>query len=478
MSIDPMFETLTPSRIVTCTTPNPVNHRCYLRTPRIRVVVLDSPVPVAADDLPKIAAMIVPDQRETDWTFCANSGLRQLLLDYPNISRLILIGNDLPPNPHPCIYTRPPDTDTVDVDRKKLEDELQSLVMSLHPKVCFQNGLPKIRFLTYEDDLLYRVIVATFVGPVVGEFVVEDVLMEVHDDSVDKKLRRNLRFKRMPNLIQSQVHLYPVMADDGKVVADVISLEYLKKMKNVKFQIDTTILVHSYLAPMVSGLFFIGSHLNKRIRQGFPPRALCLGVGGGALLTFLNTQMGFEVVGVEIDEAVLSAAKQFFGFNNGNSIQLIVGDAIELIQNSAMQQKKGATDDSDPDVKIDGLDAKFDVVMVDLDSNEPRYGIRAPPLEFVKKSVIQAVRLLFDDDHGVCIINVVPVDDLFYKTLVQELKDAFHSVHEIDVEDEDNVVLVATVSEPTSSMDEDAAAFLEKLMHEIPEGLLESVAEL
>ncbi|XP_023773081.1 uncharacterized protein LOC111921737 [Lactuca sativa] len=462
---DPIFKTLTPSQFITFTVPNPVNHPCYLNTPRLRVAVLDSPVAVAADYLPKVAAMIVPDQRETDWNFCTESGHLQLLFNIPGLSRLILIGNDLPPNPEPPVYIRPPVTDTV--DREKLEDEIQPLVMALHPKVCFQKGLPNLLFLTYEDDVLYRVIIARFVGPFVGEFVVEDVEMESNNDS-DKKLRRRLRFKRMPNLIQSQVPLIPIL-DDGQSNTK-LDLESLRKMKNAKFDVDTTVLVHPYLTPMVSGLFLIASHLNERIQQGFTSRALCLGVGGGALLSFLNTQMEFEVVGVEADEAVLSAAKQYFGLNNGKSIQLIVGDAIEVIQNFAT---KGDTDDSQ--VSFEGLDDKFDVVMADLDSSEARNGISAPPPEFIKKSVFQAVRLLLHD-HGVLIINVVPQNEVIYMKLVQELKDAFHKVYGIDVGNQDNFVLVATLS-PSSSNDHENA-FLKRLRSVIQGAYMDSIVEL
>ncbi|KAI3721810.1 hypothetical protein L2E82_32828 [Cichorium intybus] len=390
MSIDQLFETLVPSRIIIFTTPNPVNHRCYLRTPRVRVAVLDSPVD---DDAPqKIAAMIVPEQRETDWNFCTDTGHLQLLSNYPGLSRLILIGNNLPPNSLPCIYIRPPDTDTD--DRKKLEEELQPLFISLHPKACLQNGLPKTRFVTYEDDLLYRKIIARFVGPFVGEFVVEDVLLESDEDSVGDLLRRRLRFKRMPSLIQSEVLLYPKI--DGEIVTAVLNLENFMKMKNAKFYVDTTVLVHPYLTPMVSGLFLIASHLNERIQQGFTPRALCLGVGGGSLLSFLNTELGFEVTGVEVDEVVLTAATQHFG--------LLLGD------------------------------------------------------------------------HGVLIMNVVPLDNVFYTKLIQKLKDVFQKVYEIDVEDEENYVFMATVS-PTFFND-DVCDLFEKLRSVIPEDYIESMIEL
>lgn len=141
---------------------------------------------------------------------------------------------------------------------------MQPLVMALHPKVCFQKGLPNLLFLTYEDDVLYRVIIARFVFPLVGEFVVEDVERESY-----KILRRRLRFERMPNFIQSHVPLIPIF-DDGQSNTK-LGLESLRKMKNEKFEFDTKVLVHPYLTPMVPGFFLIASHLNEQIQQGFAP---------------------------------------------------------------------------------------------------------------------------------------------------------------------------------------------------------------
>ncbi|KAM0064171.1 putative S-adenosyl-L-methionine-dependent methyltransferase [Helianthus debilis subsp. tardiflorus] len=279
--------------------------------------------------------MIVPEHRETDWNFCTESGHLQLLYDFSNISRLILIGNNLDPNLEPLDYVR---TVVDPVDMEKIECELKQLAIALHLKICFRNGVPKTLFLTYEDDVLQHVVIKRFVG----EFIVEDVQLE------NKEFRRRLRFKRMPNLIQSQV---PVAVNVCNVELGLVSLG---KMKKVEFRVDIGTLVQPYLTQMVSGLFLIVSSVNDRIRQGFSPRALCLGVGGGALLSFLNSKLGFEVVGVEADEVVLSVARGYFGLTDVKSVKLIVGDVIQLIS---------------------GLNDKFDVVMIDLDLTEASSGI-------------------------------------------------------------------------------------------------------
>ncbi|XP_076890990.1 uncharacterized protein LOC143542240 [Bidens hawaiensis] len=437
----PPFETLTPSQFTTFTIPNTVNHRCHLHTPLLRIAVLDSPT-AAADDL-TIAAIIIPEHRETDWTFSTEAGHLQLLFNNPNVSRLILIGNNINPNPKPLDYVRTVVDPVVDsVNKEKIELELNGLVIALHPKLSFVNGVPKPLFLTYEDDVLVRVIVDRFNGPFVGEFVVEDVELE------NKEFRRRLRFKRMPNLIQSQVVINPSDTELG--------LTSLMSMKKVKFRVDIGTLVQPYLTPMVSGISLIGPSVNDRIRLGFTPRALCLGVGGGALLSFLNGKLGFEVVGVEADEVVLCVARRYFGLNDGKSVKVVVGDAMK---------------------SVESLNGKFDVVMVDLDSSEARSGISAPPLEFVKKSVFRGMRSLVYD-HGVVVINVIPPNELFYETLVQKLQDVFHKVYAVDVKNDGNIVLMAMVSPVVVVADECECAFLTRLRSVVLGSYMDCIVEL
>ncbi|XP_071734623.1 uncharacterized protein [Rutidosis leptorrhynchoides] len=458
------LQTLTPAQYIKFTIPTPIKHHSYIERPLLHIAVLDSPIATANDTSPLIAAMIVPQHRENDWTFCTKSGHLQLLFNLSNISRLILIGNNLSLDDlEPSIYIRPPNIDPL--DKEKLENNLKQLVIALHPKSCFKNGVPKPLFVTYEDDVVYRVIIDRFVGPFVGEFVVEDVEVESKCDG-NKESRRRIRFKTTPNLIQSQVRIVPSLVAgeyDGR-----LDLGRLRRMKGVEFLADTSVLVHPYLTPMVSGLSIIAPYLNERIKVGGTPRALCLGVGGGSLLSFLNVRLGFEVVGVEADEIVLTVARQYFGLNEGKSVRIVVGDAMELTE-------KIAEDLTDSSFGIDVSKDRFDVVMVDLDSSDAQSGISAPPPEFVKKSVFQMMKSLVHD-HGVVVINVIPPSKVFYNTLVHELRDVFHKVYEINVENDGNFVVMATLS-PIAKDDHDND-FSTKLRAAISGNYTDSIVEL
>ncbi|KAL2533875.1 S-adenosyl-L-methionine-dependent methyltransferase superfamily protein [Abeliophyllum distichum] len=430
MSLDPTtFETVVPSRYITFTFPNPLSNHCHLR-----VAVLDSPSSSAA----RIASMWVPPGRESDWIFSTFSGHLQLLLSSTtphHLSRLILIGNP-PVYSHPTSYSSTPYPSPN--QSKEIEERLRPLLLGLTPKSAFyQKGICnseflQIPFLIYEDEVVGCVILEICEGPCAGEMLIENVAVETH---TTKEFRRRLRFKRMPNLVQTQMRILPKNELDSG------------ELNNLEFEIDNNVLVHPYLSPMVGGLSVTESHLERRIKGGFRPKALCLGIGGGALLGFLSSQLNFDVTGVEKDEVVLQIAKKYFGLESNELIHLFVGDGIELVEKLA----KNIT-----------ADCKFDVIMVDLDSSDVTLGVCAPPLEFVKKSVLQAAREVLCE-HGVLVINVIPSSELFYKSLISEFEDVFEELYEIDVGNGENFVLIATVSKIENALSTCEDSLLNKL---------------
>ncbi|KAG5557074.1 hypothetical protein RHGRI_007360 [Rhododendron griersonianum] len=460
MSIDQgTFESLVPSRFTTFTFPNPSSSSSLspnpLHTPLLRVAVLDSPTQPTT---PLIAAMLVPTHRESDWTFSTHSGHLLLLLashHHHHISRLILIGN-LPSSPHPTPYTRPIQS------LSHIQDALTPLLLALSPKSSFQHGLPEIPFLDYEDDLIRSAVVDTCVGSCVGEMSVEDVELE------GRGFRRRLRFKRMPNLIQTQVKIVPIDRSSDVGFAGLGDLGL--------FRLDMGSLVQPYLGPMVASLSVIGSCLERRVRDGFRLKALCLGVGGGALVTFLNDQLGFEVVGVEADEVVLTVARKYFGLRESKFVRVCVGDGIRLVQQIA-GQGENANCDSLSDCFGVKLDSIFDVIMVDLDSSDARMGTMAPPLEFVEKSVLRAARLVVSD-HGILVINVIPPSRSFYEKLVSELQEFFVELYEIDVGNGENFVFIATASPVETDSSDSENSFLTKLKLAINGEFLDSIRKI
>ncbi|XP_055830740.1 uncharacterized protein LOC129899730 [Solanum dulcamara] len=450
MALDPIaFKTIVPSRYITFTIPNPLLHLHHFNASQLRVAVLDSPAPSKPI---QIAAMLVPIDRETDWYFSTEQGHLQLLLNFPQLSRLVIIGNS-PNSTNPTSYNPLLCTDGV-ADLSVVEENLMPLLIELIPKSAFcrtGGGLCEIPFLCYEDEVVRSLLLDRCVGEFVGEILIEDVELELENGG-GREFRRRLRFKRMPNLVQTQIKIRPKKVD-------------FVNMEEVEFEIvDDGVLVHPYLTPMVAGLSVIRSFLDAKIGNGIKPKALCLGVGGGALLGFLSSQLGFQVLGIEADNVVLQVARKYFGLESGNSICLCVGDALEMIGKFATQVESDGFCGYvlENGEHLDDFDGKFDVIMVDLDSSDANIGRSAPPLAFFQKSVLLATKTLLSKD-GVVIINVIPSDQSSYKLVITEIQEVFTELYEIDVGNGDNFVLIASASEIGHVSSHHQSKFLKKL---------------
>ncbi|KAJ8557577.1 hypothetical protein K7X08_003202 [Anisodus acutangulus] len=380
MSLDPTtFKTIVPSRFITFTIPNPLLHLHHFNSPQLRIAILDSPIP--SDQPIQIAAMLVPINRESDWNFNTKQGHLQLILNFPHLSRLILIG-DSPNSEHPTSYN----SNGV-VDSSVVEENLMPFLIEAFCRTG--GGRPEIPFLVYEDEVVRSLVLDRCVGPFVGEIMIEDVELEMENGG--REFRRRLRFKRMPNLVQTQIKIRP------------------KKAGFLEFEIvDDGVLVHPYLNPMVAGLSVIGPYLDAKIGNGIKPKALCLGVGGGALLGFLSSQLGFQILGIEADNVVLQVATRYFGLAYSNSMRLRIGDALEMVQKFATQVENGED--------LDNFDGKFDVIMVDLDSSDAN------------------------------------IDQASYKMVITEFQEVFAELYEIDIGNQENFVLIASASASASEI--------------------------
>ena len=205
-------------------------------------------------------------------------------------------------------------------DDEDVKRRLNPLLVALVPRVCFHNGIPAVPFVVYTDKVIHRVIVEEAYSALTGFMVVEDVaLQEDRDESRGYQndriyFRRRLRFKRMPNLIQTEValifphmpatdpsHKFSFYSDDAHAQSvEGINPNYLEKFVDcgefrVKMQVDHTQLVHKYLPPIAAGLVLAAPCIEARMGLCEDVKILALGVGGGALPMFLHNRFGFHI---------------------------------------------------------------------------------------------------------------------------------------------------------------------------------------
>lgn len=291
------------------------------RCKTITAVVLDSVI-VAAGTPIDCAALLVPPQKAEEWIYSSEGGQWQLLAS-AGVSRLIVLLPNILPTQQ---VESENELDQLVAVRSTEDDELKKvlrpLVLALAPKALFKLGIPDIPFLAYSDNVVQRVEIDVAYSSITGLMMVEDV--EVEESSLLSKSdskehgssqldsmctnptrtwRRRLIFQRMPNLIQTEVSLitYPCRGRPlkGRKRYNGSRSRKTKSSKEAetgeKRVVDHSRLVHQYLPPIVAGFVLISPFLDRYVRSHVRAKVLCVGVGGGALPTFLHNQFGFHI---------------------------------------------------------------------------------------------------------------------------------------------------------------------------------------
>ncbi|KAK1300559.1 hypothetical protein QJS10_CPB13g01682 [Acorus calamus] len=292
----------------------------------------------------------------------AEEGHLQLLLSLPSLSRLFLIGDPLPSDPSPpptpfAISDSPP-------PKPSFQAKLLPFLSSLSPR----RDLSDIPFLEYEDGVVRSLPVATHIGPVAGEMLVEDAEVAVRPGG-STELRRRLRFKRLPNLIQTQMRL--VVSGGGAPAPDV------------------GVLVQPYLAPMVAALSLA--------------RVCSASAWAGALCCR-------SFVRGSGDETVVAVAKEHFGLVEDELLRVRVGDAVEFVRETH---------------------ERFDAIMVDLDPGEVGFGFGTPPAGFAAARVLKAAKLALRA-RGVLVVNAVRTEQSVFDRFVARVREVFPVLHGIE----------------------------------------------
>lgn len=347
-------------------------------SPRYSLYIVDS-----SHTLPKkFAIFIVPQGRETDWIFSTEAGRTQLSAS-AGYERLVVV----------CL-----NRDHTYSGLDMIKSELSSKVMELAPQ-GYKMGV-QVPFLSLGQDIGKRDIKFKGQSKMSGDYVIEDVEAESH-------VYRRLIFTSTPMIVQSEARLKSVTA---------------KKKGKKKLTIDTGYLSCQHHVSMVTGLGFVPNL--QRFRDG-ELCVLLIGLGGGGLATFLHQyfkQVNLTVV--DIDEAMLSIATDWFGFVQDDLLSVRVCDGIELVKEEV---EKGV---------------KRHVVMLDVDSKDTSVGMSCPPQSFVENSFLGSLKQLLHDE-GVLILNLVCRDTEMKKEVLKQLAQVFFKVYVKDIDEDVNQIVYA-----------------------------------
>nr|XP_034180029.1 eEF1A lysine and N-terminal methyltransferase homolog [Osmia lignaria] len=346
--------------------------------PRYTIYVLDQP---RIRGTKSYAAFIVPQGKETDWLFSTKEG-RQQVLKSAQQDRLAIV-----------TLRREHKFDSWDA----VKSELEECILNLAPEGL--SGKSNIPFLSLGSDVGVRKTCYEGNSDLSGPFVVE----EIEKDGCEF---RRLIFLNNPYVIQSEARLKQAKSRRGK-------------MKKI---IDPGFLAcdhHLYMSIGVTAAISV-----KECDE-----IMIIGLGGGSLCTFLyNCFPKLNIVVVEIDDAMLKIATEYFGLILDNRMKVEIADGIRFIKESATKGRK------------------FKAVLFDVDSKDTTVGISCPPKQFLESSIIKSVADCLMDG-GFFVLNLVSRDQSIKKKVKNDLKSVFKSIACYSVQDEVNEIVICSVNE-------------------------------
>ncbi|XP_040421069.1 eEF1A lysine and N-terminal methyltransferase [Cygnus olor] len=362
--------------------------------PRYTLHVVDSPSVKPSRDN-RFAIFIIPQGRETEWLFGTEDGRRQLAAS-AGFGRLV----------------------TVALHREQryegmasIQAELSGKVMELAPP-----GLParqQVPFLSVGGDIGVRTVRHCDTSPLSGEYVVEDVKGD------DACYFRRLVFLSNRNVVQSEARLLAPAPPPGQ-----------KKRRKDKRKagpaepptaIDKSYLCCEHHKAMVAGLCLLGS---PDPVPGSPIAVLVVGLGGGSLPLFIHDYFSqAHVAVVEIDPCMLEVATCWFGFSQGDRMQVHVADGLDYVAKLAAEAP-----------------AQYDAVMFDVDSKDLTVGMSCPPPAFVEKPFLQKVNTILKPE-GVFVLNLVCRDARLKESVLAVLREVFPLLYARRIDGEVNEIL-------------------------------------
>ncbi|KAG7203924.1 hypothetical protein KM043_016944 [Ampulex compressa] len=334
-------------------------YRSTDKHPRYTVYVLDQ---LHAHSVTTYAAFIVPQGKEMDWLFSTKEG-RQQVLKSTQKDRLAIV-----------ILRREHKFEGWD----EVQNELQDCIYNLAPRgLSRKNDIP---FLSLGSDVGTRTVCYEGKSNLSGPFVIEEI------EKNGSEFRR-LVFLNNPYVIQSEARLKQAKSRRGKV----------KKV------VDSGFLACEHHVYMSVGV-------NAAIATKEDSNIMIVGLGGGGLCTFLyHCFPKLKITAVEIDEAMLKIAINYFGLVLDDRMRVEIADGTKFILETAKMEKR------------------FQAILFDVDSKDTTQGMSCPPKQFLEMPVLKSIAACLDEVNEIIICSVEESND---KQCENRLKTAAISLNE------------------------------------------------
>ncbi|VDK52724.1 unnamed protein product [Anisakis simplex] len=168
------------------------------------------------------------------------------------------------------------------------------------------------------------------------------------------------------------------------------------------------------------------SSLDLRRRTTQKAKILCVGVGAATIDVFLARSFpSAEVIGVELEPAVVGLAKKWFRVDKQPNYQLIIMNGVRYIMQTEEQ---------------------FDAIIIDACSlSQP---LACPSPEFLDEALIEKISLRVLKDRGTVVVNIMTMQpaDKMIANVLRLFKQHFKNCFAIRMEG-DNVILMCSKSD-------------------------------
>ena len=145
---------------------------------------------------------------------------------------------------------------------------------------------------------------------------------------------------------------------------------------------------------------------------------LLVGLGGGLFATCLQGLFRALSLSVcEIDGEMENVAREYFGFRSTTRTKVVIQDGVDYLS-SLHNAGAGESD------KAALGEGHFDVIFLDVDSQDPSLGMSAPPAAFITIDALENAwkALVYG---GLLLINVVSREHDAFRSLQSKLTDLF-----------------------------------------------------
>jgi len=334
--------------------------------PRYTIYILDTPEKLIRSSQMNgvFAAFVVPIGKELEWHFGTKLG-RQELVSQAKYQRLVIV------------Y----------LNRAHTYENLDTILAELSPKIIelAPKGLDtsyKIPMLSMGPDLDLRDVKFKGGSDMSGEFFVEDV----SSSDQNGELTRRLVFQSIIPTVQTEV--------------------ILKKDKKGKaLKPNYNFFMEDYFSMILSQLYSIKFKEEKNLD------ILIIGLGGGALAMYCKTWLPkCKIEAVEIDEEIANCAKNWFGLYEQNDVKIHITDGLEFVRNAAQEGKK------------------WDIVIIDVNSNDPESDLWVPTYDFVETDYLKLCEQILAKPNGIFVLNMICLKESLKETIIDRLSSVWKSI--------------------------------------------------